>query len=205
MDTALTVVALLSVALALIALALFLPVRWRLTVQGRGEPDGAWVLAGGTSFGPLALSGVGARGVPGVVQLHLFGRRVWQRALARLRSGYARVARFIDPIDFCVFVVTEPRHARIEALDCEVDFSFEDIITTGKLLGALYALGGALPPPVSIRPNASWESLDRGSLALSATVRVRPGLLALGSLWYLVSHLEIRERPRAARGAADPP
>ncbi|MEB2324828.1 MAG: hypothetical protein OZ921_20100, partial [Sorangiineae bacterium] len=139
MDTALTVVALLSVALALIALALFLPVRWRLTVQGRGEPDGAWVLAGGTSFGPLALSGVGARGVPGVVQLHLFGRRVWQRALAdlareqrgaapgarapllaRLRSGYARVARFIDPIDFCVFVVTEPRHARIEALDCEV-------------------------------------------------------------------------------------
>ncbi len=203
-----------------------MPVRLHLSVQGRGDPDGAWVLAGGSQIGPLALSGAAARGVPGALQLHVFGRRVWQRSFAALLerkdegdakeaqerptpshqraiAGYRRFERWFDPVDFALFILSERRRIRVEQLDFDLDYSFVDIVTTGKLLGALYALGGALPPPIAIRPRPSWDSVDQAELAVIACVRLRPGLLALDSLRYVLRHVKILKRRPAARGATE--
>src|SRR5687767_5349428 len=79
------IVAALLVA-ALIALV-FLPLRVRFSLQGRGEPRGTWAVAGGAQLGPAAASGVAAATLPLSLSLHVFGRKVWQKTARELRDA----------------------------------------------------------------------------------------------------------------------
>ncbi|MBI3202201.1 MAG: hypothetical protein HYZ29_11705 [Myxococcales bacterium] len=213
---------------ALIALALvFVPVRLRFTLQARGEPSGFWALAGGAQIGPMAASGVAAKGVPAHLNLHVFGRRLWQKrlaelaepkpeaeddaealkdsALSRAEAGYHRLERWFDPTDLFLFLVGERRRIVIEPTLIELEYGFRDIALTGKTLGAIYALSPLLPAPVVVRQIPHWESTDRAGLAASGAIRVWPGLLVVDAAWYLIRNVKIRRPKGAARGAPTAP
>lgn len=209
----------IALAVLLIGVVLvLLPVRLHLSLQGRGDPSGTWMLAAGGQIGPLALSGLGASGVTPAAQLHLFGKQVWQRPLSELMKkepdeeepkplekkfgdGYARLSRWFDPLDLGLFIVGEHRRVRVELLELDLEYSFEDVALTGKVLGAFYMLGGMLPPPIVIRQTPSWESLDQAQIALVGKIRIRPGLVVLDTAIYLIRNLRIRRPKPPARGA----
>lgn len=227
-----TTIALVVVAVLLIAL-LFLPLRVHASLQGRGDPSGAWALAGGGRLGPFSLAGARAAGAPLALQLHCGRFLIWrgtaasvERALAAwrrrlapratsaepeptfaerraaLERAYARFERWLDPTSFVLFVLAERRRVRVDRLELDADFSFADITLTGKVLGALYLLGGVLPPPIVVRPSASWESVDRASGALALSISVWPGLAAVDAGWWLVRNLRWK-RARSAAPARD--
>jgi hypothetical protein len=210
------VAALLGVGLVL------LPVKLRFSGQGKGEPSGFFALAGGVQVGPLALSALWAKGVPMQLALHGFGRKLWsrtlaellareaddeepepeppeKRALSRARDGYGKLSRRLDPVDLFFFLARERRRIELLPTTVELEYGFRDIATTGKLLGAIYAIGPLLPAPLLIRQTPSWEGVDRAAFAVSGAIRVWPGLLVVDSLWYLIRNVKVRRR-----GAADP-
>jgi hypothetical protein len=184
------------------------PIRITLSLRGRGDPSGAWAVAGGAQLGPLAVSGVAARGVPASLGAHAFGRKLWQRELAelvrakpeqkkaerRLIDRYKKLERWFDPLDLALFLLEEKRRVRIEALEIDVIYSFEDVALTGKVLAALYVLSGVLPPPIVIRPLPTWESVDKADLAMSGSIRLRPGLVLVESAWFVVRRVKLKRR-----------
>lgn len=217
----------LWVALTLAVLALlfvglsFWAVGVQASLQGRGDPDGNWMLGGGASAGPilrrsprltLTVSAAAARGVPGRVQLHIWGRRVWQRSFddllkpsekkdeeepeeeSSLIDRYERFERWLDPVDLAAFLLSERRRIHIDTLRVDAKYSFADVATTGKVLGALSVLGGVLPPPVIIHQQPSWDARDDASLGILVELWFRPGLLAWDVLNYLVRNVKLRRR-----------
>ncbi len=220
MEWWIVVVALAAVAVVVLVL---LPLRIQLRLQGRGDPSGEWALAGALKTGPLLVTGVAARGVPARAEAALFGRTVWsakpsedepeteepeseleraQRGLSSARDRYRRVERWLSPEDMLAFALRERRRIELEGVEADLDYSFEDVILTGKLLGAVYALNGALPDHVLIRQTVSWESVDRAEFAATGKIRVWPGLLLVDTVVFVVRHLKLRRRPNAARGAS---
>src|SRR5262245_20149134 len=79
-----------AVAVALALILLFLPIRLRFSFRGRADPSGAWALAAGAQLGPIAGSGVAARGIETTLQAHLFGRSIYKRTLAEVREKRRR-------------------------------------------------------------------------------------------------------------------
>jgi hypothetical protein len=215
-------IALLVVALVAVGLV-FVPVRLRFTLQARGEPSGFWALAGGAQVGPLAASGVAAKGVPAHLNLHAFGKKLWhkrlaelaepqpepedaadtpkERALSRAKTGYSKLERWLDPGDLLFFLVGERRRIVLEPTLIELEYGFRDIALTGKMLGAIYALSPLLPAPIVVRQVPHWESTDRAALAASGAIRLWPGLLVVDAAWYLIRNVKIRRQNGAARGA----
>lgn len=211
--------ALAALALVVSCVLVLLPIRLQLSVQGRGEPGGAWAVAGGAQIGPALASGVAARGVTPRYEVRVFGRTLLPRAkkeddeaerdeaeeetdaleraregLERAKDGYRRFERWLDPGDLLVFLVQERRRIQVESLDLDLDYSFRDIVTTGKLLGAIYALAGAMPPVVSIRQRASWEAEDRFELVGAGKIRIFPGLIVVDTLWFVIRNLRLFRR-----------
>ena len=209
------------IALGLLGLALlFVPVRLNLSAQARGDPSGAWALAGAGKLGPLVTSAVAAHGVPGRVELSLLGRAIWrfpraarrdeprslrertEKAAQRAERRYRRLERFFDPLELFLFVLRERRRLRVERCELEADYSFADVATTGKLMAALYALDGMLPPPFVLRQRVSWESVDRAKLAFSGRIKLWPGLLLVESGLFVIRSIRIRKRRPAQSGAS---
>jgi hypothetical protein len=208
------------IALAIVALVvvvlLLIPIRVRMSLRGRGDPSGAWALAGGVQIGPLALSGVAARGVEPTFAAHALGRKLWSKRLGELlaaeaddqtssaeaarrfaaeqRARYEKLERWFDPLDLLVFLVRERRRVRVERLEADVGYSFVDVALTGKTTAALYVLGGALPAPIVIRPDPRWEAEDRADLALSGAIRVYPGLVLVDTALFVVRRVKLRKR-----------
>lgn len=203
---------------------LLLPLRVRFSLQARGEPNGFWALAGGAQLGPVAASGIAAKGVPAELAVHVFGKRLWRKRLAELgarpeqaeqaeaeperRPGlaerYRKLERWLDPVDLFFFLVSERRRIRLEPTVVDLEYGFADIALTGKLLGAIYAITPLLPAPLLVRQAPSWESLDRASLAGSGSIRFWPGLLIVDAAWYLIRNAKIRRRERRPpRGAPE--
>jgi hypothetical protein len=188
--------------------ALFVPIRLRLRLQGRGDPSGTWALAGAAQVGPVIGSGVAARGVTPTLRVHVWSRMVWERTLPQLLEKKdepeeaeepaplaERVERWLDRAqrahrrlpaeNVLAFVVAERRRLRIESLEVDLDYSFADVATTGKLLGAIYALSAFLPPQVVVRQNPVWEFEDKAQFAASGVIVVWPGLVFVDSLVFL--------------------
>lgn len=200
----------LAVVLVVTIVLVLLPIRLHLSLQGRGDPSGAWALAGGAQVGPLALSGIAARGVNPTFAAHAFGRKLWSKTLAELterepdeperqtlakaKQRYEKLERWFDPLDLAVFLVRERRRIRIESLEADAGYSFVDVALTGKITAALYALGGALPAPIVIRPVPRWEPEDRADLALSGEIRVYPGLVLVDTAVFVVRRVKLRKR-----------
>lgn len=203
---------------------LFVPLRVRFSLQGRGEPSGFWALAGGVQLGPVAASGIAAQGVPATLSVHVLGKKLWQKKVAELgeskqeepsaeeeapekkplRERYRKLERWLDPLDLGLFLLHERR--RVELLPTEVDleYGFRDIATTGKLLAAIYAISPLLPGPLLVRQKPSWEGMDRAALAASGSIRVWPGLLVVDAAWYLIRNVRVRRRePPERRGAPE--
>lgn len=199
----------LVVFVVLAICALFVPMRMRMRLQGRGDPSGAWALASAFQVGPLIASSVGARGVEPRLEVRVFGRAVYRRTLGELLSKKepepgddepvplaTRVDRTIDRVsrahrrlpaeNVLGFLIRERRRVRIEILEVDLDYSFADVVTTGKLLGAIYAVSALFPPQIVIRQHPSWEFEDRGQIAVSGTIVLWPGLVFVDSLLFLV-------------------
>lgn len=191
---------------AVVLVLVFVPLRLRLSLQGQGDPSGAWALAGGVQMGPVSLSGAAAHGVSPRGQLHVFGKRVLQlprneepaKAKRAQESAeeekksdgvYARLSRRIDPLELALFVVNERKRVKLGHLDLELDYSFEDVALTGKILGAVYALSGMFPGRVRIQQNVSWESVDRARGAMTSELELWPGLAVLDAAGFLLQKL----------------
>ena len=216
-DVVLIALVLLGVSLLVL---LVLPVRLNLSAQARGDPSGAWALAGAGQLGPLVTSAIAAHGVPGRIELRLLGRAIWrfprvedgkeppslrkrsEQAKKRAEGRYRRLERFFDPLELLMFLLRERRRLRVERCELEADYSFADIATTGKLMAALYALDGALPPPFVLRQRVSWESVDRVKLGFSGRIKLWPGLLLVESGLFVVRNIRIRKRQPAVSGAS---
>jgi hypothetical protein len=209
-DTAIIAFGAFVIAVAVIALVV--PLRLIVSAQGRGDPSGAWAFAAGGQVGPLVASGVGARGVPPRVELRLFGRKLWGKALAELatsgeddgdgrkqldraRAGYAKVERWFDPADLGLWLLGERRRVRIDRMVLELRYSFQDVALTGKMLGAVYVLNGLLPPELELRQEVSWESVDRASAVLDGQIKLWPGLILVDSALFMLRNVRIRKRP----------
>jgi hypothetical protein len=202
--------------------ALFVPIRLRLRFQGRGDPSGSWALAGAAQVGPVIASAVAARGVTPTLRVHAFGRLLYERTLPqllekkekpeaeeeepeplatrvdRLLDRVGRVHRRLPAENVLAFLVYERRRIRIEIIELDLDYSFADVATTGKLLGAIYAVSALLPPQVVIRQNPTWEFEDRGEIAASGVIAVWPGLVFVDSLGFLVRNARTLLFPRRA-------
>ncbi|MEZ4375301.1 MAG: hypothetical protein R3B07_31100 [Polyangiaceae bacterium] len=191
----------------------FVPWRLELSIQGRGAPDGTWVLGGGGRLGPVALSAAAARGIQPRAQAHVFGRAVWQRTLGdepkpeaeeddrsleerleQVTGGYSRLERWFDPDALVAFALAERRRVRVKLAQAHVAYSFVDVATTGKLMAALYVLSGVLPPPLLVTQDVSWENEDRAALDLALEARVWPLLLMFDALWFGVRHIKLFKR-----------
>ncbi|MBI4699895.1 MAG: hypothetical protein HY744_01805 [Deltaproteobacteria bacterium] len=205
-------------ALALLVALVCAPLRLRLTLQGRGDPDGHWAVGAGAQLGPLSVSAVAARGArPGVrVPLRRWtlwpsgrsgrpgprrSRWRWRRSRRKppqerpgLAARYRALARRIDPGALAVFLAGEHRRLRLESLVAELEYSFADIALTGKMCGALYALGGVLPARFAIRHVPGWESIDRARAEISGTIKLWPGLFVLDALVFAVKNVRLRSR-----------
>jgi hypothetical protein len=211
----------LAIAVAVLVALAFVPIRLRFSLKGRGDPSGAWAIAGGAQLGPLALSVVAARGVPATLGAHAFGRRLWQRELqevarrgagdeqegdpdrargflAEQRARYEKLERWFDPTELARFVLEERRHLRIDQLDVDLGYSFRDLVLTGKTTAALYFLSGVLPAPIELRPLPSWQSVDRADLSLSGAIRLWPLLLLVDGAYFVVRRVKLRKRRTAA-------
>jgi hypothetical protein len=213
----------LVLALVLVGLTL-LPVRLRFSLQARGEPNGFWALAGGAQVGPVAASGIAAKGVPAHINVHAFGKKLWHKQLAellqdkpgdqapeeaeeappaRVSESYRRLERWLDPTDLLLFLVHERRRIEIEPTEIELEYGFRDIALTGKTLGAIFALTPLLPAPIVIHQIPHWESSDRAAFAGSGSIRVWPGLLIVDAAWYLIRNVKIRRQNGADGGARE--
>ncbi len=218
----------LAVFVGLLALLLVVPWRVELSAEARAEPDGSWAAAGGVSCGPLALSGVGARGVTPTVHVYVFGRRKYSHALAepadetaqdapdeslpadegaaepQRRRGRLRrfLSRRVDPIDAVAWVFAERHRVRLE-LDLTLSYSFHDVALTGKMLGGLYVLSPLLPRGVRLRQTPSWESVDRGELQASGNVRVFAGLVLCDFIWYMLRSRRLLRRKQPEPAGAE--
>lgn len=206
--------------LSLLIGALFVPIRLRLRFQGRGDPSGLWALAGAAQVGPIIGSGVAARGVTPTVRVHVFGRSLYERTLPELLAkkeepeeeepkplaerveGWidqlSRVHRRLPAENVLVFLIRERRRVRIEILEVDLDYSFADVATTGKVLGAIYAVSALLPPQVIIRQNPIWEFEDKAQIAASGAILVWPGLVFVDSLVFLGRNVRTLLFPRRA-------
>ena len=191
-------IALAAVAVALVVLVL-LPVRVRLALEARGDPDGAWALAGGARAGPMTASIAMAAGAPRRLELRVLGKRVWSSTPAPEASGKGaagpttgssrrRSRRPLDPVDVLAFALDERRRVRVERVRVECRYSFADAGRTGRVLASLATLSGALPATVELAHEPSWELVDRAALTVTGALRLRLGLLTVDTIRWLVRH-----------------
>lgn len=203
-----------------LVLALLVPLRLELSAEARAEPDGGWAAAGGVALGPIALSSVGARGVPASMHVFVFGKRRFSRELSdagdelgdaaveaesdeaepeREARRPGRLRRWlwerVDPFDGLAWLLGERRRLRWE-LDVDVSYSFRDVAMTGKLLAGVYVLTPFLPHGVRLKQTPVWESVDRGALQASGTVRIFAGLVLWDLIWYMLRQSIAPKRTR---------
>lgn len=196
----------------------FWTLEFSFSAQARGEAE-SWAAAGGFQLGPFTASAVAARGVTPRAELLAFGRCLRRLpsdaeetpeaeadadedpALERAKRAVAQTKRAVDILERRIglvelfeFGLGERRRIRVERLDLDLEYSFRDVIFTGKLLAALSVLSALVPPPVAIRHSPSWQWEDRLNASLAGTISLRPGRLLVDSLWFVVRNIRIWPR-----------
>jgi hypothetical protein len=157
------------------------------------------------ALGPVALSAVGGRGVPGSVHLFVLGKRRFSRDLTEEEDDSADHAeeppappeparssrwrrwfsRRFDVVDGVAWLLGERRRLRWH-LDVDVSYSFRDVALTGKVLGGGYLLMPLLPSGIRLRQTPSWDTVDRAALQASGTLRIFAGLVLSDLIWYML-------------------
>jgi hypothetical protein len=207
-----------AIAASLILLglvAVFVPVSLSCNAQGRAEPSGAWALAFGMGIGPLALSVLAAANVAPFVTCHLFGKQILRIPLSRLswatksvdeshtrelapRLGRAtrRFLQRLDPVDVLLEWWEKERVFEVRSLVVDLEYSFQDVALTGRILAALYVLSGVLPESVEINQTPAWDAEDRVALAADGKFRIWPGRLLVYGAQFVLKH-RVRAEPSA--------
>jgi len=189
--------------------ALFSALKIALDARAMGQANGLWALACGLELGPVQLAGVLAKGTPARLDVTVFGRRFalrrfWPRRGSRNAEKRAPAEKiekkakglpaWLDPLDAALFALDERRHLRIESLDIDVDYGFQDVALTGKLAGALYMLSAVVPRRVRIKHTPSWQGAETWQLHVEGRFAVWPGLVLAEVLWYII-RARLRRRP----------
>jgi hypothetical protein len=206
------------VAAVLLLGLLLMPLRFELSAEARAEPDGQWAAAAGVALGPIALSAVGAHGVPVSVHLFVLGKRRFSHDLSAdpeeeeeaeppsaRNPAPSRIAGWFrkrfDPVDGLAFVFGERRRVRWE-LHANVAYSFRDVALTGKVLAGVYLLMPLLPRGIRLSQTPSWESVDRATLEASGTLRIFAGLVLCDLIWYMLKRSFTPRRKAQGRAAS---
>jgi hypothetical protein len=162
----------------------------------------------------LSLTFVGARGVP--LQLHflLFGRKLswrpeWSQRLARpipkrVKAASQRAWARVDPLGLGLKLLEERRHARLRYLAVDLAYGFRDPLLTGRLAGAFSVLSAVLPAPIEIRHAPRWDFEDSWEITLDARAIVKPWLMLLDTLLYVVRRQTSHERDQDRRNRREP-
>jgi hypothetical protein len=187
--------------LALGAILLFGALRVEIDARGFGEPDGAWALAFGVDAGAFALAGVLGSATPPRIELLTLGRRFRlpsskrekkprpRRKSApgnRVQRQSNRIWRSISASDLIELVFADRRRLSVEVLDVDVAYGFKDIVLTGKLTGALYALAGALSGRVRVTQRPRWDGAERFELSLHGTLSIWVGRVLAELAWFML-------------------
>lgn len=194
----------------LLGIALFSALRIALDARAVGQENGLWALAFGLEVGPLQVTGVLRSGTPRRLDAHLFGRRLplGRLGLGRRKAAVeklaapekpknprtARLPPWLDPLDAALFLFDERRHLRIDELELDLDYGFQDVTLTGKLAGALYVLSGVLPARVRINQNPRWQGGEAWQVHVDGKFDLWPGLVLAEVLWYII-RARFRRRP----------
>jgi hypothetical protein len=205
----------LALALLLLLLAVYWPLRLDISARAKGEADGRFVVAGGASLSFLSLAFVWTRGVRPELKLFVFGHKWRFRPRPRQRDvpepeqaqepssdAWGRV----DPLKLLLKLVSERRHLRLRYLVLDLAYGFRDPLITGRLVGAISALSGVLPAPIEIRQRPRWDFEDGWEVALDGRAFVKPWLVLLETAAYVVRQMlghERHEDRRHRRESAD--
>lgn len=206
---------LLGVALLLAVALCYWPLRIDVSGRARGEPDGAWVVAGGMSVAGLAFAFVAARGVKARLTVTLWGRKLaltpeWGKKLApsvpkRVKVASRRAWARIDPLDLGLKLLDERRHLRLRYLVLDASYGFRDPLLTGRLVGALSMLSAVLPSPIEIRHRPRWDFEDGWEISLDGRAQLRPLLVVLELAVHVLRNLSAhRASPPVALAAPGP-
>jgi hypothetical protein len=193
--------------LALCSIAFFAAFRLSVDARAVGQPSGAWALAFGLELGAIQLAGVMGSAAAASLEGRFFGRKLALERFARRKRApkpepaappkkSSSLPAWLDPIDALGFLLDERRHLRIEVLDVDLDYGFRDVALTGKIAGMLYALSGAVPPPVRINQRPSWEGGETWQAHVNGRIALWPGLVLVEVLWYML-RARLRRRPEA--------
>lgn len=209
----------LVVTLLLVVTAALWPLRLDASGKARGEADGSWVVAGGVTLGVVGAAFVWARGISPQLSFLLLGKKLpWKPKWAKREPSSApkrakktvpsRLWGRIDPLQLGLKLLEERRHVRLRYLILELGYGFRDPLLTGRLVGAISALSAVLPPPIEIRQSPRWDFEDGFEIGLDTRAIVRPWLMLLDILVYVVSklrherHQDRGRRPEPAQGSA---
>ena len=196
-------------ALALVVLSVvafcYWPLRLEVNGRARGEADGSWVVAGGASLSVLAFAFVWARGIPPQLSLLLFGHKLgwkphWSARLARpvperVKRASRRAWGRVDPLGLALQLLSERRHLRLRYLVLDLAYGFRDPMLTGRLVGALAMLSGALPAPIEIRQAPRWDFEDGWEGTIDGRAVVKPWLVLLDMAAYVLRQMASRAAP----------
>jgi hypothetical protein len=184
---------------AFAAIAFFSALRIEVDAQAFGEPNGTWALGFGFDAGAFAVAGVLGAGTPPRVELLTLGRRFslptakpetkrprWNALANRVRRRSSKIWHSSSVNDLVLLVLSERRRISVQTLDVDLAYGFQDIVLTGKLAGALYALSGALSGRVRVTQRPRWDGAERFELSLHGTLSVWVGRVLAELAWFML-------------------
>jgi hypothetical protein len=204
----------LALAVAvLLLLVVYWPLRFDVSGRAKGEADGRFVVAAGASLSFVSLAFVWATGVRPELNLFVFGRKWRFRSRPKGRKAREPEATTersndawerVDPLKLLLKLVSERRHLRLRYLVLDLAYGFRDPLLTGRLVGAISALSGVLPPPIEIRQRPRWDFEDGWEVALDGRAFVKPWLVLLETGTYVVREMLGHERDEDRRHRREP-
>lgn len=199
----------------LVVLAVRWPLRLDLSARAQGEASGHWALAAGASVAAVSVTLIWARGTGPVMSFLCFGRKLawkpsWSALLARgvpkpIQGASKRAWQRVDPLGLALQLLKERRHLRVRYLVLDLTYGFRDLLLTGRLVGALAVLSALLPPPIELRQSPRWDFEDGWQASLDGRVFVRPWLVLLDMLAYVVRQMTSRAAPEPRPLTAEGP
>jgi hypothetical protein len=202
-------------AVLLLTLLCYWPLRLDVSLRARGTPDGGWVVAGGLSLPIASLALVWGRGLSPQLSLLVFGRKLswnprWGQRLAapvpkRMKAASRRAWKRVDPLSLGLKLLEERRHLRLRYLVVDLAYGFRDPLLTGRLVAALSVLSVVLPAAVELRQAPRWDFEDGWDVTVDGRAVMKPWLMLLDVAVYVVRQMSSRPAPHSPPLAAEGP
>jgi hypothetical protein len=205
----------LSLAIFIIAAiiaAIVLPLRFELTVKGHGEFGKFWALGMGGQVAFVTATLAVAHGIDGILQVHVFGRRVvhisplvslirkaeeeptilLERVIKeKLPKWRGRIERWFDLLDLLELLLDMRRYIQLERLDGRLAYATPDVAVTGMISGSLFTLAGLMAPFGTFYVEPQWIDVAKANGNLNVVVRVYPVRMVLRVVAFTVWHVRL--------------